>query len=355
MEPHYSKIHVKFKLDAVSYTKARLTDLAYCYIKEGLQYQKEIGLFLQDWLDANNYIFVQTSGSTGVPKKIKIYKQAMVNSAIATGDFFNLKPGDSILHCLPSKYIAGKMMFVRALILGLDLKVIEPTIYPNINTVKHYNFCAFIPMQLQNSLDKLQNITTIIVGGGRVSNTLRNKISTLKPNIYETYGMTETVTHIAVKQINNIAPVTKQYLFKTLPHVSISIDNRSCLVIDAPKILKEKIITNDIVKLHSKKTFSWLGRFDHVINTGGVKVYPETIEEKLQEKIDHRFFITSLDDDTLGQRVILVIEGETFNVEQAIFKALEKYEKPKQIFFVKAFKETDTGKVNRNQTLKAII
>ena len=354
MTPHYTKVHLKFKINTVSYNQEDLTHLAYAYIKEGEPHEKDLGLFLQDWLDINDYVFVQTSGSTGKPKKIKIYKQAMVNSAIATGDFFKLKPGDSVLHALPAKYIAGKMMLVRAMILGLDLSIIKPALELNIDTRKHYDFSAFIPMQLQYNLDKIENIKSIIVGGGRVSSLLRQLVSKLKTRIYETYGMTETVTHIAVKKINHLEYVDALSLFEVLPYIEISTDARSCLVINAPRLSPQLIITNDIVKLHANKTFSWLGRYDHVINTGGVKVYPEVIEEKLQNKLERRFFIAAITDDVLGQKVVLVIEGKKKLLDASLYDGLQKYEIPKTVFFISVFKETDTGKVNRNKTMELL-
>lgn len=354
MIPDYTKVHLKFKLDNVSYNFDDLMEVAYSYVKEGLPYQQELGLFLLDWLDNKDYVVVQTSGSTGKPKKLKIKKQAMVNSAIATGDFFNLTPGKKVLHCLPSNFIAGKMMIIRALVLGLELDMVEATSLPQIDYEKDYEFCAFTPMQLKNFAKYLKSIKTVIVGGGRVSNHIKSLVKDKKPNVYETYGMTETVSHIAIRKLNNFTNDVSDTYFKVMPDISISVDHRSCLVIDAPKLSDLRIVTNDIVKLHSETQFEWLGRFDNVINTGGIKVYPEMIEEKLQDKIPEQFFITSQEDDTLGDRVVMLIEGSSRTLDDALFDGLDKFEKPKKVFFVNKFKVTASGKIHRAKTLKTV-
>ena len=356
--PNYNKVHIKFKLNGIHYSYEDLMEVAYSFVKEGLPYEQVIGDFLLNWLDNNDYIEVSTSGSTGKPKCIKIKKQAMVNSAIATGDFFKLKPGDTALHCLPTKFIAGKMMLIRAIILGLELDIVEPRSKPNFNKNRNrdYDFSAMIPIQLQNSLDSCSNIKTIIVGGASVSKSLRENIKDLNSNVFETYGMTETITHIAVKKLNNILNVSSSAVekshFQTLPNISISQDDRSCLIIDAPKVANGKIVTNDVVKLHSETEFEWLGRYDNVINSGGLKLYPEQIEAKLQNKISKRFFISSIADETFGEIVVLVLESDSKDLNDSVFSELTTYEKPKHIYSISQFIETDSGKVQRNKTLE---
>jgi O-succinylbenzoic acid--CoA ligase len=354
MMPNYTNVHVKFKLDGLSYNHEDLMEVAYSYVKEGVSYQQELGQFLLDWLDDKDYIEVKTSGSTGKPKKIKIKKQAMVNSAIATGDFFKLKPGDKILNCLPSNFIAGKMMIVRAVILGLELDMTVPAALPSIDYEKDYTFCAFTPMQLKNFAKYLLNIKTAIVGGGRVSNAIIESIKDKKPMVYETYGMTETVSHIAVRKLNNFSSSESILTshFKTLPDISVSQDERGCLVIHAPHLSDEKIITNDLVKIHSQSEFEWLGRFDNVINSGGIKLYPEQIESKLQSKIKQQFFIASKPDDTLGDKLILILESKTNDLDTSIFDSLDKYEKPKEVITIPKFLETASGKIHRKKTLQ---
>ena len=353
MTPNYKNVHLKFKLDNLNYKYDDLMEVAYSYVKEGLPYQYELGNFLLDWLDEKDHVIVKTSGSTGKPKNVKIKKQSMVNSAIATGDFFSLKPGDKILHCLPSNFIAGKMTIVRAIVLGLELDMVEPAALPLIDYEKDYTFSAFTPMQLKNFAKYLKNIKTVLVGGGRVSNTIVELIKDKKPNVYETFGMTETVSHIAVKKLNNFSG-EKEVFFTTLPEIKVSQDDRGCLVIDAPKLSKNKIITNDIVSLLSDSSFEWLGRFDNVVNSGGIKLFPEQIEIKLRDKIEGEFFITSRPDETLGERLILVKEGDMKAIDDSIFDSLTKYEKPKEIHVVSKFIETASGKIHREKTLESL-
>ena len=350
MIPEYNKVHNKFKLNGINHDFEALKEVAYSFIKEGQSYEIEIGNFLLDWLDEKDFIEAKTSGSTGIPKDIKIKKQAMVNSAIATGDFFKLKPSDTALLCLPVNYIAGKMMLIRALVLGLELDSVEPKSKLSFNTEKMYQFVAMVPMQLESNIKSINNIKTLIVGGAQVSNALIKKIQNLKTKVYETYGMTETVSHIAVKPLNH----SKKPYFKILPNIKIARDGRECLIIETPQIAEEKIITNDIVKLHSKTEFEWLGRFDNVINSGGIKIFPEQVETKLQDEIKQRFFIASEQNDKLGETVILIIESKKNTFKSSVFKGLEAFEKPKDIYYVEAFIETTSGKIQRTKTLELI-
>ena len=357
MTPTYKNIHNRFKLNGTHYNFEDLKEVAYSFIKEGLDFEKQIGDFLNHWQDDSEFIDVKTSGSTGQPKTISLSKQAMVNSAIATGDFFGLEPGNTALMCLPANYIAGKMMLVRALILGLEIEVIEPKTNPVFDNEVHYDFCAMIPIQLQKTLKRIDNIKTIIVGGASVSYQLKEQIQSLKTNVFETYGMTETITHVAVKKLNNFHDdkdfsIAESSYFKTLPNIKISQNKSQCLVIDAPNILDETILTNDVVKLHSDTTFEWLGRKDNVINSGGVKLFPEQIEAKLQPQIASRFFISKENNDKFGEQVILVVEEKDFNLKPSDLKDLSKLEVPKNIYTVDKFIETSSGKINRGKTLQ---
>lgn len=356
MTPKYNKVHNRFKFNGLHFSHEDLKEVAYSLIKEGEAYEEETGSFLIDWLNKEDYLYVTTSGSTGQPKSIKLMKQAMVNSAIATGDFFGLEPGDKALHCLPSHFIAGKMMFVRALVLGLEIDFVEPTAQPVFDYDKAYDFGAMIPLQVKNTLDHLQNIKTIIVGGSKVTKPLLQKIENCKPKFYETYGMTETVTHVAVRQLQSLSGEREPF-FNALKNVHFTQDDRSCLVIHAPKLVKEALITNDIVDLKSKTSFKLFGRFDNVVNSGGIKLFPEQIEDKLQPFIKERFIIAAEEDATLGEKLILIIENPsdaTDNILKTITtaKLLEKFEIPKEIYTVDKFLETVNGKIQRNKTIK---
>jgi len=217
-------------------------------------------------------------------------------------------------------------------------------------------------MQLYNSLADIHKIKKLIVGGGTVSEELLYKIQEINTEIFATYGMTETITHIAVKKLNNfksvIASKTKQSNYTILPNIKISMDNRGCIVIDAPKISEEKVITNDLAELISSKEFKWLGRFDTIINSGGIKLIPEQIEEKLSAIIKNRFFVAGKRDKIFGKKLILIFEGikndDVLKKVQDV-STLSKYEIPKDIYFIEKFIETPTGKVNRTATLNRIL
>lgn len=342
--PTYENVHNLFKLNGFHLDKDDLCRVAYSFIKEGEDFEKPVGDFLLDWFDSKPYIEMQTSGTTGSPKFIRVSKQAMVASALATGDFFDLKAGDKALHCLPVKYVAGKMMLVRAMILGLDMEFVAPSSHPLRNNEINYDFVAMVPLQAQNSLNELKKVKKLIVGGAKISASLEKELMKLPTQSYETYGMTETITHIAAKKVGEKA-------FTVLPNVTVSYDDRNCLVIHAPKISDEIIQTNDLVELINENQFVFIGRIDNVINSGGIKLIPEQIEEKLASKIHPRFFISSLDDKELGEKVVLYVEGDKQDFDTTIFDDLDKYERPKEILFIPKFKETATGKIMRKETL----
>jgi len=349
--PTFANIHSRFKLNGTHFGHEELKHVAHSFVKEGADFEKSAGKFLLEWLDDKEVVFVQTSGSTGTPKIIQIRKQAMVNSALATAQYLGLEPGDTALHCLPAQYIAGKMMLVRALVLGLEIDIVAPRSKPIFDYHKPYRFCAMLPMQLESTIEHLEHLDILIVGGSPVSKSLAEATKTLRTKIFATYGMTETVTHIALKPINNTLETA---FFEVLPGVTISQDDRDCLVIEAPKVTSQKIVTNDIVKLHSATHFEWLGRFDNVINSGGLKLFPEQIEAQLKEKISTPFFIASEADETLGERLILVLEAENSYLDVSVFKGLSKFQIPKNIYAVSKFEMTETGKIQRKKTLEKI-
>jgi len=341
----HNKVHNYFKLNGYHLKAKDLCRIAYSYIKEGDAYEQSIGEFFLDWFDKKDYIEMTTSGTTGLPKLVRLQKQAMIQSALATGDFFDLKPGDKALLCLPTQFIAGKMMLVRSLILGLELDVVSPSLHPlELNTAT-YDFVAMVPLQVQNSIEGLSKVRKLIIGGAKLDAALEEKLLPLKTEIYETYGMTETITHIAAKRLGDS-------VFSILPNVKISQDDRQCLVIKVASISDEPIVTNDLVELLNEQQFKFLGRIDNVINSGGVKLIPEQIEAKLIGKITNRFFVTGLPDTTLGEKLVLVIEGEKQEFAPDFFDVLGKYEKPKEIVFVSKFKENENGKLLRKPSLQ---
>lgn len=355
MTDSLNKVHVSFKLNGISYDPKELKELAFRLVKEGPDHENEIGDFLLDWLSDSDTIVVSTSGSTGPPKKIRIRKSHMRNSAISTADFIGLTPGETALLCLPMNYIAGKMMMVRALILGLDLNYVVPSSSPLKGTVKQFDFCAMIPMQLKNDINHIERVNKLLVGGAPVPEELKRAISKKNNYIYETFGMTETISHIAMRTLSREETGRN---FKTLKNVSIAVDHRSCLVIKAPGLGADEVITNDVVTLESPTEFRWMGRFDNAVNSGGVKLYPESIEEKLDAVIAGRFFLTGIRDEVLGEKLVLIVEGkhDTSELSSKIqrLKTLHRYEIPKEIFTLAEFAVTTSGKINRKETIKKL-
>ncbi|WP_396634805.1 AMP-binding protein [Maribacter sp. R86514] len=349
-------VHPSFSINGRSISFADLTEVSYSLIKEGEEFEKLIGEFLLDWIDNSPTISVNTSGSTGTPKTIVLKKSHMENSALATGSYFNLSPGSSALLCLPATYIAGKMMLVRAMVLGLDIHFVPPTSNPLEGINRSFDFGAMVPLQVANSLTKLSLLHKLFVGGAPISTSLRKEIKEISNASYETYGMTETITHIAVKPLNNI--VSDDMPFSVLPDVVITKDDRNCLVINAPKIADEPVVTNDVIELVSTTEFKWLGRFDNVINSGGVKLHPEHIEKLLSKYINVPFFIIGVEDEELGQKVVLVVEDASKTEIQKVIDTIQdikKFEKPKNILVAKEFQRTENGKVQRSKTLEQIL
>ena len=352
MNTPWKYIHPKFKLNGLPYQSDGLFEKANGLINRGAHYEISIGNFIQEWLDNNDYVVVKTSGSTGVSKNLVLSKQKMISSAKATGTFFKLPENTNALLCLPSNYIAGKMMLVRAMVLGWNLHVVAP----GKNTISHddtdYDFVAMVPYQVQYSLKSLNKIKKLIIGGAAISKKLNDQLQGVDTEVFATYGMTETISHIAVRRINGLA---KSNNYTALPRVRFSLDKRNCLMIDAPEVSVEKVISNDVVKLISPTSFEYLGRIDDVVNSGGIKLFPEQIESKLASYIDRPFIIASEKNETLGEQLILIIEDATTQ-ENSDFKeaflSLSSYERPKKIYTFSKFPFTETGKIKRMELLK---
>jgi O-succinylbenzoic acid--CoA ligase len=316
-------------------------------------WERDIFLFLVDWFSNTYTIQVQTSGSTGTPKLIERSKEAMINSALMTGTYLSLNSEDTALLCLPAKYIAGKMMIVRSIVWGLKLDYLKPqNILPSFD--KKYSFGAMTPSQANANLSQIHLIQNLIIGGAPISPKLEQELSTqTTSSIYSSYGMTETVSHIALRRIKS--PFNMEYMI--LPDVRVEIDNRNCLIIHAPKLHKHPITTNDIVQIKSSKSFIWKGRYDHIINSGGIKISPEILEQKLTQYISLPFFVSGIQDEKWGARVVLIIEGNSFDTTQLEFTInlnLEKHEIPKYIYFLSQFVYTTNGKLNRKETFKLL-
>lgn len=321
-------------------------------------WEKSCFRFISHWISLKEYIIVETSGSTGEVKSLELKKEQMVASALLSQKTFHLRSGEKALLCLSADHIAGKMMIVRAFVIGLNLILREPSSDPLANISEQVDFAAMVPLQVNTSLDcnrkKLENIRKLIIGGGTIREELISELAKFPHEVYGTYGMTETITHIA---ISNLKEKKSKQIYKALDGVSLEIDERGCLVIEA-KHLKTKIITNDLVKLIDSNSFQLFGRIDNIINSGGLKFNPELIEKKLEPIIDTNYFISSLRDDTLGERIVLIIESNKYSLStlytlwNKVEKQLEKLETPKQIEFLNSFVYTKNGKIDRKKTQK---
>ncbi len=322
-------------------------------------------LFLKDFLNNSSQLELKTSGTTGKPKSNWIAKAKMVYSARLTGSYFDLKPGDLALLSLSSSYIASKMMIVRALTLGLTLYIVKPSSNPLLETnlPKKIDFAPFVPLQMTSMIDnelslpRLKKIKQIIVGGGNLNYHLLEEIKHLPNKVYETFGMTETLSHIAVRRIND--PQNNSLKFNALPGITFETDIRNCLVIDAPEISDEKLVTNDVIELSSPTSFEWKGRIDNMINSGGIKISAEAIEKQLEPFINSSFFVGSVPDNQLGEKVVLIIEDLPNNLHlcklfEQMNEILPKYHVPKAMYAIPLLKRNINGKILRKEILEGL-
>ena len=323
------------------------------------EFETKVLDFIKEWFSDSKTVKIQSSGSTGIPKIFEVEKSKMLNSAEMTCEFLDLKEGNVALICLPVEYISGKMMVVRSILRNLRLKIVEPSTNPLQNINEEIDFCAMTPLQVENSLNKLHLIKNLIIGGASVSETLKNKISqTLKlsnspTRIFETYGMSETLSHIALREI---FPNQEDW-FTVFESVEISLDERDCLKIFAPKLNSEVLQTNDLVEINNQNEFRFLGRLDNVINSGGAKIFPEELEKLVKQQIPNEVIFLGINDEKLGQKLILIIEGESDENLKSKIKNLEfqkSFHKPKDIIFVEQIPRTPNGKVNRLALKKLI-
>ncbi len=316
----------------------------------------EVVVFLKEWYDEKEEVIGHTSGSTGKPKEIRLLKRDMLASARLTNEYFHIGPQSNLLLCLSPAYIAGKMMIVRTILSGANLITVKPTSSPLLDIKEEIDFAAMVPMQVETTLSdpetraRFSRIRQVIIGGAAVSLPLEQYLQEVPTECYGTYGMTETVSHVALRKINGIG---KSATYFALGEVSFSSDERECLVIHAPHLHQQRFITNDIVRLVDHTHFEWLGRYDNVINSGGVKLFPEKIESRIAPLLSQRFFITAEEDNRLGQKVVLVIESSSWEEAERkelflqLKACLSPYEVPKNIYFQEHFTETYSGKIVR--------
>ena len=330
------------------YSQAELLIYAQSKLKQRdlPDWERDLFSFIIAWFSGTETITILTSGSTGTPKKIEIPKSRMICSARRTLDYFDVKPFENILLCLPAKYIAGMMMIVRAFSGSLNLITISPQHLFLSDIEDKIGFASMVPLQVSKHLDESHNfdrLEKLLLGGAPVSQRLTEKVkSFFKGQVWETYGMTETITHVAVRRIEDEVQV-----FHALPGISFSVDERECLIISDPLIQEQPIITNDRVELRSGTSFRLIGRLDHVINSGGIKVQPEELERQLEPHIDHRFCITSMPHATLGQMVVLVVEeGADLEKIRSAIDTIDDYRRPKKIIELKHIPTSANGKID---------
>jgi o-succinylbenzoate---CoA ligase len=309
-----------------------------------------IAPFLKDWFSESSEITVSTSGSTGTPKNILLQKEAMMQSARQTIAFFNLQSHQKALLCLPTQYIAGKMMMVRAMVSDLDLVCVTPSGNPLSTLNEPIDFAACTPFQISQILnenpEKLNLIHTLIIGGGVLEEHLIKKLNEnwVTTKCYSTFGMTETITHIALRKING---TDKEAFFRTLPNVTVFKTDQQTLAISAPYIQTEPIITNDLIEFVDEHRFIWKGRIDFVINSGGVKLFPEQMEDKIRSIMGNaNYYFSKESHPTLGEVPVLFIESKPFEIND-LSALLSKFELPAKIYFEESFTRTETGKVLR--------
>ena len=328
------------------------------------EYIQKVASVCKWWMDTALPMEITTSGSTGEPKKICFERSAILESINMSSKALGLKAGMNALLALDPSFIGGRMMILRCIEIGMNLICLPPSSNPLKDLNETIDFASFVPLQLETMVadhylkNRLNSIKTILVGGAPMSQSLRKKTEQLTTAVYLSFGMTETLSHIALQKIE-----PDEENFKVLDGIQISIDERGCLVIHASHLNEEKIITNDLVELTGPDTFKWIGRFDRVINSGGIKLSPEVLESKSEELIKSifsgdGFFFSSVKDDRLGDRLVLILISMTIPSSEEIEKIvsvlrlkLGTYEMPKAIFLARAFEKTSGGKLDRKNTL----
>lgn len=326
--------------------------------------------FLNEWNNSSDTVLVHTSGSTGKPKAMLVEKRRMEASARITCSFLGLKAGDTALLCLPLDYIAGKMMVVRALTCGLRLISVEPSGHPltspNLPKGEELDFAAMVPLQVWNSLqvpkerERLMQIRHLIIGGGAVDDALAQALKDFPNHVWSTYGMTETLSHIALRRLNG--PDRSDW-YTPFDGVSISLNDEGCLVVDAPAVHDGPLVTNDIAELRrplpSERAggdavrFRILGRKDNVICSGGIKIQIEEVERLLRPCVRVPYLITKAPDERLGEQVVMLTESTDTEALRAVCRSvLPPYWRPRRILSVPHIPLTPTGKPARAEAEK---
>ena len=316
--------------------------------------------FLAEWNNDSPFVEVKTSGSTGEPKRMLVEKRRMLASARITCDFLGLRPGDTALLCMSLDYIAGKMMVVRALERGLKLITVEPSGHP-LSTFHFspftFHFSAMVPLQVYNTLqvpeerERLKQIRHLIIGGGAIDDSLAAELKDFPNNVWSTYGMTETLSHIALRRLNG--PEASLW-YTPFPSVQLSLSDEGCLIIHAPEVCPEPLVTNDIAEISHNGCFRILGRKDNVICSGGLKIQAEELERQLRPHMAAPFVISKRADEKFGEIVVLITEGSPSDARTICERILPKFHQPKAYLHIDQIPLTETGKPAR-QKIKDIV
>lgn len=316
------------------------------------EFEQSVAAFRQEWQSEAPEVEVSTSGSTGVPKRMRAEKARMRASAQATCQFLGLQRGDTALLCMSVQYIAGKMMIVRAEECGLLLTLTPPSGHPFRGLEERtFHFVAMTPMQVYDTLqvpaesEALRRVRHLLIGGGAIDARLSAALSTFPHAVWSSYGMTETLSHIALRRLNG--PQATEW-YTPLPGVSLQLGQDDALVIQAPRVCSEVLHTHDIAEMDSQGRFRILGRTDNVINSGGIKLQIEEVEDCLRPHLSAPYQITSVPDSKFGQAVVLLTTAtDVAAVAAECRRVLPPYWVPKHVVSVAALPTTGTGKPDR--------
>ena len=302
--------------------------------------------FLSRWRSDSDFIEAHTSGSTGAPKRILLSRSDMLKSATNTVRFFGLGPDSLLLLPLSVSYIAGKMMVVRAVISGAELLAVKPSNNPfdGLSLDRKISLMAIVPSQIEAVIPYADLIEKLIIGGAPMTPQQEQTVIDAGIEAYATYGMTETCSHVALRRLG-------ESFFHALDGVTFSCASRGCLVINAHEFTFKSLVTNDIVDLCDDRTFRWLGRYDNVINSGGIKLFPEKVEAAIAHLLSgRRFYVTSRKSAKWGEEAVLVVEGEKLiGLAEKLAAELDSVHRPKDIIYREKFDMTTSGKIKRDK------
>ena len=355
MEIDIPGIILKNKLIPIDEVEKYLTE--FLNDAETPEWEARIFRFILEFLNDDTTITQQTSGTTGKPKTLTLTKSALIASAKITLETLNIPRSGTAFLCLPIDYIAGKMLVVRALVGQMNLFYSEPSSMPELEGIGKIDLCSMVPMQAYNifsDYDMLHAMGTLLVGGSEIRPELEEMLQSLKEPAYETFGMAETCSQVGIRRINGEEKDTK---FKILKGFDISVDERSCMVVNAD-FLGEEIVTNDIIELIEGGYFIWHGRKDNLINSGGKKVHPETIESLIMARVGHPVAVCGVDDEKLGQRIVLAVEkqycSDTKDLENLVKEVLMSHQQPKEFLLLDKIPLNNAFKIDRISLKKEI-